>query len=276
MLSQPRCVLLLLAALATPGAAADSIEHRRLALGLGYHFSSGDYGESRDTHIHYAPLIVRGELDRLSAEITLPALAVRGPSGIAGVVSGADASDVSSEAGLGDMQIAAAYLQPPYANGWPYVEFETRLKLPTASADDNLGTGELDVSPSLEASWSLGSWTPFVGLAYDVLGDPGETVADDGSVSGFELHDTWRVSAGSVWQARPGLGVGMLAEYGTPTADDAGDRLDIIPFASLQLTPAWAVQLYASAGLAKGSADGGCGLQITHAWTFTGPETESP
>lgn len=275
MLSRPLCALLLLASLAVPAWAADSIEHARLALGTGYHFSSGDYGESRDTRIHYAPLIARGELNRLSAEITLPVLALRGPSGIAGVVAGGDTGGVSTNTGYGEMQLAVAYLLPPVMSGWPYVDFGTSLKLPTAS-DEDLGTGELDVTPSLAATWGLGAWSPFCGVAYEILGDPGENVAADGTVSGFELDDAWRVSAGTSWQATTPLGIGLLLEYGTPTSSASGDRLDLIPFSSLQLTLAWSLQMYASAGLLSGSADASCGLQLTHAWDLRPSPTENP
>jgi len=268
MLSRSLCAIVLLAVIATPAVAADPAAPVQLAIGTGYHFSVGDYGESRDTQIHYVPLIARGEVERWSAEITLPLIALRGPSGIAGVVSGADSDRVSTDQGLGDVQIASSYLHPPVRSGWPYFEAEVRLKLPTAAGGDNLGTGELDVVPSLEATWSIGRWNPFLGLAYEILGDPGESVAADGSVTGFELDNAWRASAGTSYQASARLGVGMLFEYGTPTSADAGDRLDAIPYTSVQIDPAWTLQIYASAGLASGSADVGSGIQITRAWSF--------
>ncbi len=270
------CTLLLVAVTPMAARAARSIEHAQLAVGTGYHFSSGTYGESDATRIHYMPLIARGELDRLAAEITLPAMVLRGPSGIAGVVGGVDDGDIDTSGGLGDIQLAASYLQPPPSRAWPFVEGELRLKLPTASSSNGLGTGELDIIPSLQATWSLGRWSPFAGVAYEILGDPGESTADDGTVTGFELQNAVRVSAGTVWQAMESLSLGMSVEYGTPTADAAGDRLDLVPFAGWQFVPAWSLQVYATAGLADGSADAGAGLQLTHTWNLIPAPTENP
>lgn len=240
----------------------------QLQAGVGYHFSTGKYRENRSTEVGYAPLVLRGDYSAFGLELTLPYIRVRGPSGIAGIVSDPNDSsnDIQEEDGFGDVQIAPSYTLRPLASWMPYSTVEVRVKAPTASSSRGLGTGEWDVTTALDAVWEVAAFQPFIGVSYEYLGDPGIRTAADGSTTGFELNNGWRARAGLGYAIRPAWSAGLLFEYGTPTSDDAGDRADLVPYTSVLLDESWLVQAYGTAGLADGSADGGVGLQVTWIW----------
>ncbi len=244
---------------------ADSASPWHLQASLGYHFSSGEYGEERSTEIGYVPFIASVDHGPWNAELTLPYIRVSGPRGIVGTLGdpASTTTDVRTNSGLGDVQAVFRFTATPKRAWLPTTTAALRIKAPTADEDDGLGTGEWDVTPEIDAAWVVGRFTPFLGLAYEFLGDPGERVEDDGSVTGFELDDAVRGYAGIAAQLWPRWQLGLLVDAGTPTADGAGDRIDIVPFTSVALRDDWLVQVYGTAGLARGSADEGFGIQLT-------------
>jgi hypothetical protein len=263
------CGTLFGSALAAPRAAgADVRSPWRLQAGLGYHFSSGRYGEESSTEVGYIPFIASAEYRTWGLELTLPYIRVTGPQGIAGIVGspGGETNEVEEEDGFGDIQMAAQYTLLPVRDWIPYTTFEFRVKAPTASEADGLGTGEWDLVPAVDATWVLGRFAPYLGFAGDFLGDPGETIEADGTVSGFELDNAWRARSGIGYSSGSWWATGMSLEYGSPTANDAGERVDLVPYANASLGRGWAAQTYATVGLASGSPDAGFGLQLSWAW----------
>lgn len=216
----------------------------------------------------YVPFIARADYRNWAFELTLPYIRVTGPLGIAGIIGSpeGDTTEVEEEDGLGDIQMALQYTLLPGDEWLPYATFEFRVNAPTASEADGLGTGEWDIVPAIDATWVLGRFAPCLGLASEVLGDPGETVEADGTVSGFELNNAWEARSGVGYSSGSWWATGLSFEYGSPTADGAGQRIDLVPYANASLGRGWAAQTYATAGLASGSPDAGVGLQLSWAW----------
>jgi hypothetical protein len=238
-------------------AADDEAPDLLLRAGLGYHYSSGDYGDRESTHISYVPLIVRSDIEAWTLELTLPYIAIRGPSGIFGVIDGnqnAGNEDVERKQGPGDILLSAAYTLWPWWERMPFLTATGRIKFPTASESDGLGTGEFDFYVSGQATWAAGAYTPFIEIGYEALGDSSQV----------NLHDAVQLSTGLSYKLLEALNLGFSFDYGSPTSSSAGQRIDLVPFLYWNLTPAWALGGYGSAGLADGSPDVGVGVQLSY------------
>lgn len=238
-------------------AAVDDPPDLLLRAGLGYHYSSGDYGDREETQIMYVPLIIRGDIDAWTLELTLPFIYIRGPSGILGVVDSnqnPNDDDIESNQGPGDILLSAAYTLWPWWERMPFLTATARIKFPTASENDGLGTGEFDYYVSGQAIWTAGDITPFIEIGYESLGDS----------SDVNLHDAVRVSSGLSYQLIDPLTAGISLDYGSPTSSSAGQRIDLVPFLSWTFLPSWSLAAYGSAGLASGSPDVGVGVQLSY------------
>lgn len=265
------CCVALGAVLAS-GRGADAVEplpsaptavplYRRFKVSLGYHFSAGDYGSSATTTINYVPLVVTGEIDRWTLQLTIPFLRIDGPAGIIEGPNGPiETTDGESE-GLGDLLARGAYLVPvryflPEEIAWqrwvPYVDLIGLVKFPTASRSAGLGTGEFDFGLEVELTWALGRFTPFATAGVRFLGSPPDT----------HLSDVFVGSIGGLYRILDSLSGGLLLDYRQSPSPSTGQRLELVPFASWQFAPPWSVESYVSAGLADGSPDVGVGVQF--------------
>jgi len=245
-------LLLLFAPPAVNATTADEPSLLRTKVSLGFHYSSGSYGEAEATEIYYVPLIARVDIGSWSAAATVPYLRIDGPATVIdGVQTVAGKSD-----GIGDIALRASYLLLPPAEWMPFLDFIGRLKIPTASRADGLGTGEVDYGFELEASKAFGAFTPFVAAGYRILGSP----------PGSHLRNVALAAAGTTYQLLDNLNIGALIDYRQAASDASGTRLEVIPYCSWKVTQHWSLDLYATAGLANGSPDAGTGVQI--AWTL--------
>lgn len=75
--------------------------------------------------------------------------------------------------GLGDIILRGRYYVVEERDYMPLIAVTGRVKMPTASASQGLGTGELDYGAGIEMSKMLGnSWITFVDGGYNIIGDP--------------------------------------------------------------------------------------------------------
>ena len=237
------------AALATPAFAEDSVT---VTTGLDY--SKGDYGTGSDTEILIAPLSLRYKTGDLRFTATLPWLRIDGASGIVGDGSGGVVIDPNAprtvRSGFGDVNLGAAWAIPEEKLGFG-LEFNGRVKLPTAKASRGLGTGKTDFAVGAEVSKSLGAVTPFVSVGYRMPGDP----------AGIDLHNAWNASAG----ASMALGKSVLIasyDYREATSNLSRDSEEIFGAFSTPLSSRLNITLYGSAGLTKGAPDVGVGSMV--------------
>ena len=76
-------------------------------------------------------------------------------------------------AGLGDIILKGRYYVVEEKDYMPLIAVTGRMKMPTASADQGLGTGAFDYGAGLEISKMLGEkWIAFLDGGYNVIGDP--------------------------------------------------------------------------------------------------------
>lgn len=228
----------------------------RLGVSTGLDFSSGNYGESQSTEVWYVPLNVKYEWRRRWVfRVTVPYLRVTGPGG--GIVTGGDVVTVSegrreTHEGLGDVVVGVTYrLDPPLA-AFPYVDFTTKLKIPTASESEGLGTGEPDTTLQIDMLKPFGRFTPFGTIAFRFVGDPPDA----------DLTDTLSASLGFDWRIAKSLSAGVYYGWRQTASRSLGDAHELVPFVSWKLARHFTLGPYAEVGLSDAAPDFGLGIQL--------------
>lgn len=225
---------------------------------------SGEYGAEETTDILYAPIILRSAGPRATFSFTLPYLQVEGPATIvAGEVGGVPIGDqavASSEtrSGVGDILLRGElFLLQGGAGGKPWVSVLARLKVPTASREEGLGTGEYDVSAGVSLAQPMGKRaTGFVDLIQRHTGDPpGET-----------LRNTTSAAAGvSVLLARP-LTVYVMYDWEEALVDGLEDGESGSAGFIARSGGDWRIHGAAYFGLSDSREDFGAMLGLARTW----------
>jgi hypothetical protein len=242
---------------------AASAEGPAIELSTGFDYSSGDYGTGVDTDILYIPVTARYETGSWIVGLTVPYIQIESDGE---VVGGTDSpivtkkkkknvtgSERTTDSGLGDIVGALTYNILPGADGNPVVDLVGKVKVPTASEDDGLGTGEFDYTAQVDLSHSWGKFSPFATLGYRIIGEP----------SGTDLDNIFMLSLGSGYRISEQWSGGLALDYRQATTSAADDPLEVSPHVTWTLNDSLAVDLYALFGLSEGSPDNGGGLQFT-------------
>ncbi|MFZ5609162.1 MAG: transporter [Pseudomonadota bacterium] len=239
----------------------------------GLDYSNGDYGSDSETEIWYAPVSAEMVVGNLRLRATVPWIAVEGTGDVVGGTAGpivrrhGDGMGggmtpppppptpqpdpiVTAQSGVGDIVLQAGY---SFGGGaLPWVEIIGKVKLPTASASQNLGSGKTDLSVQADFWQSLGAVTPFATIGYKVFGDP----------EGIALKNTPFASAGASLAIAPRTSFGAALDWRAATLAGAQDLLELSPFVTFALTERWILTGYGVLGLKDGSPDGGAGLTL--------------
>lgn len=97
---------------------------------------------------------------------------VSGKDRVCGLTTRAAGQKVTT-AGLGDIILRGRYYVVEEKDLIPLIAVTGRMKLPTASASQGLGTGAFDYGAGVEISKMLGEkWIAFLDGGYNVIGDP--------------------------------------------------------------------------------------------------------
>ncbi len=236
-----------------------------LKLGVGASFSTGDYGIGQDTDIWYVPLTASFETGRWNLGLTVPYISITGTGDVVGGTGApvvtkkekkkdpAGTADRTTQSGLGDVVGSVGYALLSGNDGMPLVELTGKVKFPTASESQNLGTGEFDYTAQLDLSQTFGKVTPFATLGYRIMGDP----------EGVDLDNIFLVSVGAVYEFSDHLSAGLVLDYGQATTSNADDAVEMSPFVSWSLNDRLALDIYGLFGFSDGSPDSGGGFQLT-------------
>jgi hypothetical protein len=225
-------------------------------LGGGVHYSTGDYGLSSDTEITSLVFTAERETGDWRMKLTVPYLEVTGPAtvipGIGNVGRAATARTTS--AGLGDIVGAATYAL--YFGGRTAIDLTGRVKLPTADADEGLGTGETDFGFQVDAYQAMGRVTPFAGVGYTVFGDPAFT----------DLKDVWNYSIGATVRVDERDSAGLSLDGRQQVSASSGKMREIVAYWMRRFEGPWRAQFYFLKGFADGSPDFGLGATALYAF----------
>jgi hypothetical protein len=166
----------------------------RASFATGYEYDSGLAGDTTQQFIPFAARLEYGAFavsvatSRVSIEgeyvvggFSIPGLsAARLEAALARInerlgssVTLADIADLSLDtSGVGDTLVSLSYTWFDPDRWLPFIELTTSVKLPTASAQKRIGTGETDWILQVDLAKPIGRVTPFASLAYRFNGGP--------------------------------------------------------------------------------------------------------
>jgi hypothetical protein len=229
---------------------------------LGFYYSRGSYGESRDTRIRYMPVsheIARGGW-RYKA--TVPVLEITGPANVlvnVGSVGGVadERSGQVSAGGAGDVSFNLTYEVPAWSANAPFIDISAELKLPTADAQRSLGTGRMDAGVQVDLYQLAGPVTLFAtaGFRYRRQSPfyPG-------------LQNSVFASLGGSANLTDALQYGLIYDFRQAASVFTGETHELLPYLSWTVSPAWSVMLYTVTGFTEDSADFAAGMQLSRRW----------
>jgi len=220
-------------------------------MSVGVDFSSGTYGQDIYTEDLYVPFSFTYERGPWLARITTAFVGTRGPGN---PQEGTNDPLRETDTGIGDIYLDASYYWTPVTPWLPYFDFGVRLKIPTASREDFLGTGEVDTTLGLDLSYWLGDFTPFVRVAYRFLGGNEE----------FQLNDGFKMSIGLQYRLTPKFSLGITHYWRQSTNNTQADPQEISPYASYRATDHITLTPYVVFGLTASTLDTAGGLTVSY------------
>ncbi len=170
---------------------------------------------------------------------------VSGKDRVCGLTTRAAGQKVTT-AGLGDIILKGRYYAVEENDYRPLIAVTGRMKLPTASASQGLGTGAFDYGAGVEISKMLGdNWITFLDGGYNVIGDP------DGI--NFQNQHWYDVGAGYYF-TRDVLVSAYYEEYRSILRGFVNAR-DIFLAANYTASSAWRFSGGVTLGLSDGAPD---------------------
>lgn len=267
MLTQFRARTLLILVLALfpggPAAAEEDAqaqeEPRRFfaSAGVGFDYSTGDYGESVTTDVYSPSLSLKLEYEPalpwqlelpLTLRVLVPYVVIDGPDDVLPGEGATNPFDepASRRHGIGDIITSLTYTYYPRQKFVPIVDVITKFKIPSASTSRSIGTGHLDVTFGLEIFEQFGPVGVFGGGSYRIKG-------------GGDYHDIWLASVGAQVSLGRSVALGAAYDYRQASTDGVGDSHELAPYASLRLTDHLRFSPYGVIGLSTNAPAWGLG-----------------
>lgn len=148
--------------------------------------------------------------------------------------------------------MAAAYIIPGESLGWVTLSLSGQTKLPTASAREGLGTGEVDYTAGAEISTRIGRVQPYVSVGYTLPGDP----------DGFDLRNSLSALAGASLDLSEKVTGSFAYGYARSLRPLVPDEQRIGTGISATTGREFTLGVQGSAGLSDGSPDFDGGLSL--------------
>ena len=229
--------------------------------GVSLYTESGDYGTDSKSSLLYIPFSLRRYIGPGDLELIVPFLSVTSQGQVVlveGVPNRARISRsgtrVSEEthSGLGDIVLKGRYYLVEEGDKIPSIDAIGKIKFPTASRGNGLGTGEFDEGGSLEL-------TKTIKTQYVALGDVGYMII--GSQPGLELRNQWHYSLGGGYYFLPNKLLGTLTyeEYRSLVAGETNPR-DLLFAASYTVNLRLRVDGGITVGVSSAAPDYGVNL----------------
>lgn len=152
--------------------------------------------------------------------------------------------------GLGDVNIYAGYSFD--LGGGMYLDPSVKLKLPTASRADRLGTGQIDVTTAVDLVREWGPATVYLHGRRKFAGKP----------AGSTVRSTWGAGGGISMRAADGVSVGADYDWQQSAFALRPASSEISAWAKFRLGQGTSLTAYAGTGLNANSADVFGGLTV--------------
>ena len=154
--------------------------------------------------------------------------------------------------GLGDVSVSAGYSLPLTES--LYLDAGVRVKLPTASRARRLGTGEVDVTTSLELAHDFAGGSIYAGGRRKFAGNNATST----------LRDIWGAGGGASFRLSPGASVGADYDWSQSASISGGDISEVTGWMSFRLSRQVRLQIFASTGLSTNSTDFASGATLSY------------
>ena len=246
----PRTLIALVLALASAGAAAQSV-----TWSTGLEYSIGDYGGTEDIEDYYVPVSGRLDLERVSFQLTVPYLSVRAPEGT--IITDPDGEllpgtgQTVTESGIGDVIVGMTIYDIVYRDHLA-LDLTGRVKFGTADEDKGLGTGENDYTVRADLYRFAGQFTWMGSLGYKLRGDP----------PGADLDNVWLGSIGGIYAPGDQYRFGMFYDYKESALADSDALSEVSAFATRRVNDRFSLQFYAFTGFSDSTPDWGAGILL--------------
>jgi len=231
--------------------AAVAKEGTRLSLSV--YEASGHYGTPLRTTIRSVALGLRHRTGHWTLRASIPWLSIRGAANVLpdGATTAGSAAH-RSRRGLGDVNLSVArrlfYDQDLRAG----LSARCAVKLPTASRNQGLGTGEADFTVELAPYGYLGGHTWFAALGYRKYGDTPTT----------DYRDGWLARLGLSHPLSDHQTVGASLRYRQSNRAGRDDQQSLMLFHELHLERGWQTQTYLIRGFSDATAEWAAGLSL--------------
>lgn len=196
---------------------------------------------------------------RFDASVTVPYVSTSAPEdlivsqgGLLGtplLASGQTETREVRRSGLGDVSVQASYALPL---GDLNASVGGSVKLPTASREEGLGTGEVDLGLSANVSHRVGDLVPFAGVGYTIVGEP----------EGFDVRNTLAGTAGSHVLLGGSSALSLSYNYEQSRTRDIGDRQSVGVGFGTNVASNLRLGVEGSAGLTENAPDTQLGVRL--------------
>ncbi|MGB5396253.1 MAG: hypothetical protein WBN96_03825 [Gammaproteobacteria bacterium] len=245
----------------------------RVDLGVGFEKTSGDYGTLNDTDITTIPFFAQYTENNWRFRLTIPYLRVTGDGSVIpgnnGVIkqtidtlpgSGGGlpvptTGIIETNSGLGDVVTSVSHAFPPKGSDMFY-ELTGTIKWGTASARNNLGTGQNDLSVKLYSMYEKYDLRPFATIGYLVVGD----------TKAVDYDNALFATAGLAYRFSPMTTLSVAYDYQQATSDSNDDGRMLGLYANHKFSREWSGNVYVLNGLSDSVADSGAGFTVIHSY----------
>jgi len=236
-----------------------------LSLGVGFNYSTGDYGTSTSTEIISIPLTARYDHGPWIFKLTVPYLRVSGGTSVVpgvGRVSNTNprgrgqGGGATTASGLGDIVAAATYNAFYNSATTLGVDVTGRVKFGTADRDQGLGTGANDYGVQADAYKTFDRLTLFGGIGYTELG----------SSPYIQLNSVFNATAGASYKLDERNSAGLSVDTRERASPSGFPQRELTAFWTQKIDRTWKAQAYVLKGFSDGSPDWGVGVSVAHAF----------
>jgi hypothetical protein len=162
----------------------------------------------------------------------------------------------SGATGLGDIIVRTGVITLFEDEQMPQLRPSLFVKLPTASRDNNLGTGALDVGAALEARKWFGPLSTMAEVYYNW----------QGQADGLDLVNYLGYSAGIGYQVTATLQPQLFIKGTTPTGGNGEGALEARARLIWTVSEATTLDVFVSRGFSTGSPDYGGGVTAVYSF----------
>jgi len=224
----------------------------------GFDFSTGRYGADKATEVLYVPFTLQATKGPWTLKTDVSWIRVSGPALLldGSAVGTVPIRTSGSASGQGDINVYARYSVEQLYDRNVFVDITGRVKIPTASFTDGLGTGEWDQSLQVDVATVFGKFVPFGVIGYRFTGSP----------TGYTLRDVIYGTVGLQYTWSPRFATGLYYDVRQSSIPTAAAPQEGTAYVNFKINDAWSLNVYGVMGFSKNSPDAGGGSFITYQW----------